>query len=56
VVRLVTNTMNKLEQKKYIIKTWKLSSGKRISAMLRRYWSVDKSDDIVKKAKEIFNV
>ena len=49
--------MNKLEQKKYIIKTWKLSSGKRITQMLNKYWETDKNDgDIIATAKQIFDI
>ena len=44
--------MSKEEQKEWIRKNWKLSSGKKITEMLRRYWEVK---DTIKTAEDIFN-
>jgi hypothetical protein len=46
-------TMNKEEQKEYIRKHWKLSSGEKIAEMLKRYWEVKK--DLIKTAEDLFN-
>ena len=53
--------MNKEDIKKYILKTWSVSSGKRITAMLKKYWElkeekINSAPDIVETAKEIFNI
>ena len=57
--------MTKSEQKQYIKQVWKLSSGKKIAEMLKRYWNVEKTDEklknelvkqdeLVETAKELF--
>ncbi len=50
-----TAKYDKTQQKKYIIKHWKLSSGKRISEMLLRYWNV-KDPTQISLTKEIFKI
>lgn len=52
--------MTKEEQKAYIKKTWKISSGARIAEMLKRYWIKDiKTPEepvaTPESAKQIFN-
>ena len=49
--------LSKQQQKQYILKHFKLSSGKKITEMLKRYWSNNKNSapDIVETAKKIFN-
>jgi len=55
-------TMNKTEQKDYIKNQWNISSGKRISEMLRRYWLKENDntntqevpEDLLETAKKIF--
>jgi len=45
------------EKKEYIKKHFKLSSGKRITKMLKRYWSVKEDiveENIIETAKDIF--
>jgi len=51
--------MNTQEKKDYIKTNWKLSSGKRITEMLKRYWSFESEKTAPEKdsyelAKEIF--
>ena len=52
--------MEKSEIKKYIMKTWNVSSGKRITEMLKRYFAKDNlkpvQSNLIETAKEIFNV
>ena len=49
--------MNKEEQKEWILKRMKVSSGKRITQMLNKYWKTDKNDgDIIATAKQIFDI
>ena len=56
--------MDKQEIKKYIIANWKVSNGKRITEMLRKYWSLESSEknineDVqktIETAKEVFRV
>lgn len=36
---VLKETMDNKQKKDYILKNWKLSSGGRISEMLRRYWN-----------------
>jgi hypothetical protein len=49
--------MNRTQAKKYILDRWKVSDGKKISAMVerysKRYW---KKKDIIVEAKKIFDV
>lgn len=47
--------MDRLEKKKILLREIPLSSGKRITAMLMRYWeSVKEENNLVKTAKDIF--
>ena len=52
--------MDKPTAKKYIIKHWNTSNGKRITEMLKRYFAKDNLEptqsNLVETAKEIFNV
>ena len=52
--------LSKQEAKKYIIKHWNISSGKRITEMLNRYFAKDNlkpvQSNLIETAKEIFNV
>jgi hypothetical protein len=43
------------EKKAYILKNWKLSSGKKISLMLQRFWNLhsEKSGEIPKSPEQI---
>ena len=51
--------MDKQQQKQYILKHFKLSSGKKITEMLKRYWSNNEyknsAPDIVETTENIFN-
>jgi hypothetical protein len=49
--------MNKQEQKEYIVKHFKLSSGKRITEMLLRFWGLKNisAKTQAELAEEIFN-
>lgn len=49
--------MTDKEKKEFILQNWKVSSGKKISLMLNRYWSEGKKsgEDIVKQAEKIFS-
>ena len=49
-----TKIFSTKEKKAWILKVWKVSSGKRITEMLVRYFSQQKKDDTVEKALEIF--
>ena len=50
--------MTQQEKKKYILKVWDISSGKRISEKLKRYYSglpkENSGVDIIKTAQEVF--
>ena len=54
--------MNQEQKKSYIKKHWNISSGARISEMLRRYWVKDEVEEKIETpnsfelAKEIFDV
>ena len=49
--------LSKEEQKKWILKRMPVSSGKRITEMLNRYWKTDKNGgDIIATAKQIFDI
>ena len=51
--------MNKQEARKYILRHWSLSSGKRITEMLKRYWQLSKEtkqEELITATKKIFNV
>jgi hypothetical protein len=47
--------MNEKDKKEYILKSWKVSNGKRITEMLKRYWKLNKIDDMLAEAKKIFD-
>jgi hypothetical protein len=49
--------MTEQEKKKYILKVWKLSPGKKISEMLKRYWNLKNAAKIdgFSMAEKIFN-
>ena len=47
------------EQKKYILKEWKTSSGKKITEMTSRYYKnvlCGEDTDLISTAKEIFDI
>ena len=48
--------MDKKQAKEYILKHWKVSSGKRITKMLLRYWKLKKTggDSLIQFAKKLF--
>tara|TARA_Y100000310_G_C20498498_1_gene722731 strand:- start:112 stop:261 length:150 start_codon:yes stop_codon:yes gene_type:complete len=46
--------MTNEEKKKYIKKHWNVSSGKRISAMLKKYWKGRGAKDLTSEAVKIF--
>jgi hypothetical protein len=48
------NITNDVEKKQYILKSWSLSSGKRIALMLKRYWSKKTPPTTFELAKSIF--
>ena len=51
--------MNNKQAKEFILSHWKLSSGKRITTMLKKYWDLsrkEKEDKIITATKKIFNV
>ena len=51
--------MNNKEAKKYILQHWSLSSGKRITEMLKRYWQLtkeNKQEELISATKKIFNI
>lgn len=47
--------MDDKEKKAYILKRWRVSSGKRITEMIKRYWKLNKMDDMLAEAKKLFN-
>lgn len=48
--------MDNKSKKEYIKKTWRVSSGKRLSEMLRRYWQIKpKKVATSEDAERIFN-
>ena len=50
--------MTNKEKKLLIKKHWSISSGPKISAMLKKYWGVTekKKEDIIETAKKIFEI
>ena len=56
---ILVNAMDDKQKKEYIIKNIPLSSGKRITEMLKRYWLKNpppqkKEKSIIEKAEEMF--
>ena len=52
--KMIKKLLTKKQQRKWILKNWSSSSGKRIAEMCRRYWSTPE-ENIINIAKEVFN-
>lgn len=51
--------VNAKQAKEYIMTYWKVSSGKKITEMLNRYWELTKKETeekLIKTAKKVFKV
>ena len=56
---IMNKTYSKRQAKKYILKHWNTSSGKRITQLLLRYWQLKENnyqENLINAAKKIFNV
>ena len=43
-----------IEEKQYILRVWNVSSGARITKMLKKYWGLEEPKDIIQTAKKLF--